>query len=83
MAIKYKPDYSKAYCRMGLAYGNLGHFQFARDSYKKAQELDPSDTNIKNLKAAEENLEVILILIILFVTNTSSFRKNKLSMAAP
>lgn len=55
-AIKLDPSYSKAYCRMGLAYVNLDDPQRARDSYKKAVELDPSESNINNLKLAEQKL---------------------------
>lgn len=55
-AIKLDPNYSKAYCRMGLAYVNLDDPQRARDSYKKAVELDPSESNVNNLKLAEQKL---------------------------
>lgn len=58
IAIQHDPNYSKAYCRMGLAYGNLNDHQRARDSYKKAFELDPSENNQNNLKLAEQRLQV-------------------------
>lgn len=58
IAIKHDPNYSKAYCRMGLAYVNLGDHMRARDCYKKAVELDPSESNAKNLELAEQKIQV-------------------------
>lgn len=62
IAIKHDPNYSKAYCRMGLAYVNLNDHQRARDCYKKAVELDPSESNVNNLQLAEQKLQVILLI---------------------
>ncbi|KAI7687293.1 Small glutamine-rich tetratricopeptide repeat-containing protein beta [Sarcoptes scabiei] len=56
LAIQIDPTYSKAYCRMGLAYINLNDPLRARDAYKKAYELNPSDNNKSNLELAEEKL---------------------------
>lgn len=57
MAIKNDPTYSKAYCRMGLAYIELHDYQRAYDSYKKAYELDPSESIKNNLTLAENALQ--------------------------
>ncbi|KAI2801016.1 hypothetical protein RDWZM_003933 [Blomia tropicalis] len=57
IAIKHDPNYSKAYCRMGLAYVNLNDHLNARNSYKKAVDLDPSENNISNLNLAEQKLK--------------------------
>lgn len=43
---------------MGLAYVNLGDHMRARDCYKKAVELDPSESNAKNLELAEQKIQV-------------------------
>lgn len=64
IAIKHDPNYSKAYCRMGLAYVNLNDHLNARNSYKKAVDLDPSENNISNLNLAEQKLKVSLIVFV-------------------
>ena len=65
-AIQIDETYSKAYGRMGLAYASLNDHHRARECYKKAAELDPSNDSYKNnLAIAEEKvaeLEVSLIL---------------------
>lgn len=45
---------------MGLAYVSLNDHQRARDAYKKAVELDPSETNKNNYNLAEQKLKVKL-----------------------
>lgn len=46
---------------MGLAYVNLGDHLRARDCYKKAVELDPSESNAKNLELAEQKIQVQVV----------------------
>lgn len=80
IAIQHDPNYSKAYCRMGLAYVNLNDHQKARDCYKKAVELDPSESNLSNLNLSEQKLQVnIIIISLLLFFNNSLLRNNKLN----
>ncbi|BBN17954.1 small glutamine-rich tetratricopeptide repeat-containing protein alpha [Marchantia polymorpha subsp. ruderalis] len=58
-AMKLDPLYSKAYSRLGLVYYAQGRLQDAIEKgFKKALELDPSSTSVReNLRAAELRLE--------------------------
>lgn len=47
-ALSIDPTYSKAYGRLGLAYSELYKYKDARDSYKKALELEPDNESLKN-----------------------------------
>ncbi|XP_036335297.1 small glutamine-rich tetratricopeptide repeat-containing protein beta [Rhagoletis pomonella] len=51
-AILYKPTYSKAYGRLGIAYSNLKLYNEAQQAYEKAIELEPDNQDYRN------NLEV-------------------------
>ncbi|XP_004519427.1 small glutamine-rich tetratricopeptide repeat-containing protein beta [Ceratitis capitata] len=51
-ALLYKPTYSKAYGRLGIAYSNLNKFSEAQQAYEKAIELEPDNRDYRN------NLEV-------------------------
>lgn len=56
-AIEIDPNYSKAYGRMGLAYSNMNNHYQAKDSFKKALDLDPSNESYaSNLKVAEDSI---------------------------
>ncbi|UYV77995.1 hypothetical protein LAZ67_15003146, partial [Cordylochernes scorpioides] len=56
-AIQIDPKYSKAYGRMGLAYASLDQHQIARDCYRTAVELDPTNSGYRNnLQVAEEKI---------------------------
>ena len=60
-AISYDPNYSKAYGRMGLAFGNLNDHSKSRDCYRKAVELDPNNDSYRNnLKIAEEKVAEVM-----------------------
>ncbi|XP_064546817.1 small glutamine-rich tetratricopeptide repeat-containing protein beta [Drosophila montana] len=52
-ALLYNVNYSKAYCRLGVAYSNLGKFNEAEHAYAKAIELEPDNADYRN------NLEVV------------------------
>lgn len=52
-ALLYNTNYSKAYCRLGVAYSNLGKFNEAEQAYAKAIELEPENADYRN------NLEVV------------------------
>ncbi|XP_020812268.1 small glutamine-rich tetratricopeptide repeat-containing protein beta [Drosophila serrata] len=51
-ALLYNANYSKAYCRLGVAYSNMGKFAEAEQAYGKAIELEPDNADFRN------NLEV-------------------------
>jgi len=52
-ALVYNNNYSKAYCRLGVAYSNMGNFEKAEQAYAKAIELEPDNEVYKsNLEAA-------------------------------
>lgn len=54
-AIRFDPNYSKAYGRMGLAYASMNNHFKAKECYQRAVELDPQNESYKNnLKIAEE-----------------------------
>jgi len=56
-SLQLDPTYSKAYGRMGLAYSCMNKYAEARDAYRKALELDPSNEGFKNnLAIAEEKI---------------------------
>lgn len=57
LALRYDPDYSKAYGRMGNAYSNLRRPELALDAYRNALRLDPSNPDYQhNLAVTEERL---------------------------
>lgn len=57
IALQMDPSYGKAFGRMGLAYSCISKFAEARDAYKKAVELEPSNESFQNnLRVAEEKL---------------------------
>ncbi|KAJ7521150.1 hypothetical protein O6H91_19G040200 [Diphasiastrum complanatum] len=58
-AISLNPHYGKAYSRLGLAYYAQGKYHDAIEKgYKKAMELDPSSSAVReNLQAAQQKLE--------------------------
>ncbi|XP_016993641.2 small glutamine-rich tetratricopeptide repeat-containing protein beta [Drosophila takahashii] len=51
-ALLYNTNYSKAYCRLGVAYSNMGKFAEAEQAYGKAIELEPDNPDYRS------NLEV-------------------------
>jgi len=54
MSIALKPDYGKAYGRLGLAYFSLGKYKEAAEQYEKALEYEPNSQSIKESLAAAE-----------------------------
>lgn len=48
-AISLKPDYSKAYSRLGFAHFHTANYEEAEKALKKAVELDPSNKQAKDL----------------------------------
>jgi tetratricopeptide (TPR) repeat protein len=48
-AIEIKPDYHKAYCNMGVAYGELKKYQEAIDTYKEAIKIKLIDLKIVSI----------------------------------
>jgi len=54
IATQKDSNYAKAYSRLGLAYFSLGKYKEASDAYRRAVELDPNNTALKDsLQAAE------------------------------
>ncbi|KAH8412962.1 hypothetical protein KR009_007183 [Drosophila setifemur] len=52
-ALVYNANYSKAYCRLGVAYSNMGKFAEAEQAYSKAIELEPENATYRtNLEVA-------------------------------
>ncbi|XP_016987293.1 small glutamine-rich tetratricopeptide repeat-containing protein beta [Drosophila rhopaloa] len=47
-ALLYNTNYSKAYCRLGVAYSNMGKFAEAEQAYAKAIELEPDNPDYRN-----------------------------------
>ncbi len=59
-AISCDPNYSKAYGRMGLAYASMNDHIRARDCYRKAVDLDPTNESYRNnLLIAEEKMSEV------------------------
>lgn len=57
VALQLDPSYSKAFGRMGLAHSCMGSYEEARNAYKKAVELEPTNDGFQNnLRVAEEKL---------------------------
>lgn len=56
-SIALKPDYAKAYARLGLAYFLLERYQDAVDSYTQAVKYDPSnETSVLYLEKSKKKL---------------------------
>lgn len=57
MSLKYDPNYSKAFGRLGLAYSKMNKFELALDAYRKALEIEPDNVDYKNnMGVAQERL---------------------------
>lgn len=58
MSLRYDPNYSKAYGRLGLAYSKLNRHEEAIDAYKKALQIEPSNIDYQNnLAVTQERLK--------------------------
>jgi len=58
-AISFKPDFSKAYSRLGTAHFHLGNYAKAKEAYLKTLELDPQNAIAHEFLAkSEEKLQL-------------------------
>lgn len=48
MSLRYDPNYSKAYGRLGLAYSKMNKHQQALDAYQNALRIEPDNQDYKN-----------------------------------
>jgi len=59
-SLALKPDYPKAYARLGLAHFLLGRYKDAVDAYSMAIKYDPNNkTSVSYLEKSQEKLEAI------------------------
>lgn len=73
-AIALKPDYGKAYGRLGLAYFSLGKYSDACEQYKKALEYEPNSASLKeSLQAAEKKLQEQQVQFSSFILKVEGF----------
>lgn len=54
MSLRYDPNYSKAYGRLGIAYSKLERHDLARDAYATAIRLDPDNADYQNNMAVTQ-----------------------------
>lgn len=48
MSLRYDPNYSKAFGRLGLAYSKLNKHEEALDAYKNALRIEPDNVDYQN-----------------------------------
>lgn len=48
MSLRYDPNYSKAFGRLGLAYTKMNKHELALDAYQSALRIDPNNEDYKN-----------------------------------
>lgn len=81
-ALLYKPTYSKAYGRLGIAYSNLKKYNEAQQAYEKAIELDPDNQDYRNnlevAREAAQPFEIFSITLILIWNNCKFSLKTQL-----
>lgn len=57
MALRYDPNYSKAYGRLGFAYSRLGKDRLALEAYQNALRLDPENGDYQsNMEVTQQRL---------------------------
>lgn len=57
LSLRYDPNYSKAYGRMGIAYSKLNKHALAVQAYKNALELEPDNVDyLNNMNVATQRL---------------------------
>ncbi|KAG5670909.1 hypothetical protein PVAND_001138 [Polypedilum vanderplanki] len=57
-AIRYDPNYGKAYGRLGLAYSKMQRHQEAIEAYKNALRIEPDNQDYKNnMEVTQQRLE--------------------------
>lgn len=57
LSLRYDPNYSKAYGRMGIAYSKLHKHDLALKAYQSALELEPNNVDyLNNLNVAQQRL---------------------------
>lgn len=58
MSLRYDPNYSKAYGRLGLAYSKMNKHEQALDAYQNALRLEPENQDYKNnMSVSQQRLE--------------------------
>lgn len=57
-SIRYDPNYSKAYGRLGLAYSKMNKHQEALDAYRNALRIEPDNVDYQNnMSVTQQRLE--------------------------
>lgn len=54
MSLKYDPNYSKAYGRLGLAYSKMNKHELALEAYQNALTIEPDNVDYKNNMAVTQ-----------------------------
>lgn len=54
MSLKYDPNYSKAYGRLGLAYSKMNKHDLALEAYQNALAIEPDNVDYKNNMAVTQ-----------------------------
>lgn len=54
MSLKYDPNYSKAYGRLGLAYSKMNKHELALQAYQNALAIEPDNVDYKNNMAVTQ-----------------------------
>jgi small glutamine-rich tetratricopeptide repeat-containing protein alpha len=58
VALKYDPNYGKAFGRLGLAYSKMNKHQEAIEAYKNALRIEPDNVDYKNnMEVTQQRLE--------------------------
>lgn len=60
MSLRYDPNYSKAYGRLGLAYSKMNKHEQALEAYQSALRIEPENQDYKNnMSVTQQRLEEI------------------------
>ena len=58
MSLRYDPNYSKAYGRLGLAYSKMNKHELALGAYQNALRIEPDNQDYKNnMQVTQQRLE--------------------------
>uniref|UniRef100_U5EPN8 Putative hsp70-interacting protein n=1 Tax=Corethrella appendiculata TaxID=1370023 RepID=U5EPN8_9DIPT len=58
MSLRYDPNYSKAYGRLGLAYSKMNKHELALEAYQNAIRIEPDNVDYKNnMSVTQQRLE--------------------------
>lgn len=61
MSIRYDPNYSKAYGRLGLAYSKMSHHNEALDAYRQALRIEPDNVDYQNnMSVTQQRVDEII-----------------------